>query len=172
MEKQTVYINTKKLVIFDADGTLRRCTIEGQPCPNKDGEWELMPGVKEKIAALPERMHFAIVSNQGGVGLGLMTGEAAYSLLEALVDVAFWEVRKDIAWLFACTHAPNDGCACRKPSPLMLYKAMESAHCKPAETLYVGDMSSDREAAERAGVDFMWAHDFFGWEATGKDGAL
>jgi len=134
-----------------------------------------MPGVKEKIAALPEKMRFAIVSNQGGVGLGLMTNLEAYSLLERLSEAVFWETRKDLAWIHACIHAPKDGCACRKPSPLMLYKAMTDARSRPAETLYVGDMDSDREAAQRAGVDFGWAWEFFGWapvEGQGPGGAL
>lgn len=163
-------LSTKKLIIFDADGTLRRCTVPGQPCPNKADEWEVIPGVKEKIAALPEKMRFAIVSNQGGVGLGLMTDLEAYSLLERLSEAVFWETRKDLAWVHACIHAPKDGCACRKPSPLMLYKAMTDARSRPAETLYVGDMDSDREAAQRAGVAFLWAWEFFGWDCP--EGAL
>lgn len=157
-------LEKKKLVIFDADGTLRRCTVPGQPCPNDHGEWELIPGVAEKVASLPEGVRFAIVSNQGGVGLGMMPMAKAYELLEVLAAKAFWDTRKAHCWIHACIHAPKEGCACRKPSPLMLYKAMESAHCKPAETLYVGDMESDREAAQRAGVDFLWAWEFFGWE--------
>ncbi len=31
----------------------------------------------------------------------------------------------------------------------------------PEETLFVGDMESDRQAAENAGCDFVWARDFF-----------
>lgn len=156
-------LTTKSLIIFDADGTLRRCTVPDQPCPNKPGEWEVIPGVREKISTLPERQRFAVVSNQGGVGLGRMTEAMAFSLLEALADAVFWDTRKGLSWIFACCHAPLSGCACRKPSPLMLFRAMEHAHCKPAETLYVGDMDSDCEAAERAGIDFMWAWEFFGW---------
>ena len=153
----------QKLIIFDADGTLRRCTVPGQPCPNRPGEWEVIPGVREKIATLPERMRFAIVSNQGGVGLGMMSLRAAYEMLEALGEAAFWETRKDFFWLFACTHAPKAGCVCRKPSPVMLYEAMKRARAQPSETLYVGDMASDKEAAQRAGVAFCWACTFFDW---------
>lgn len=152
-------ITTKRLVIFDADGTLRRCTVPGQPCPNKDDEWEAIPGVKEKIAALPEKTRFAIVSNQGGVGLGFMHQEVAWRMLVELADLA---LRGQCVALM-CTHAPKDGCLCRKPSPLMLYQAMSAFDAKPRETLYVGDMDSDCEAAERAGVDFLWAWEFFGW---------
>lgn len=153
-----------RLIIFDADGTLRRCTVPGQPCPNKDGEWEVIPGVRERIAGLPECTRFAIVSNQGGVGMGMMTSDAAHLMLEALSDAVFFEARKALSWLFVCCHAPKAGCACRKPSPLMLYWAMAHAHIRPVETLYVGDMDSDREAAQRAGVAFAWACEFFGWD--------
>lgn len=159
-------MNDPKLIIFDADGTLRRCTVPGQPCPNRDGEWELMPGVREKLGVL-NRGHVAIVSNQGGVGLGMMTNKMAVSLLEDLAHAVFSEEQVKYCQIYICPHAPKAGCRCRKPSPLMLYQAMERAGwgggCLPSETLYVGDMESDREAAQRAGVAFAWAWDFFGW---------
>jgi len=34
-------LEKKKLVIFDADGTLRRCTVPGQPCPNTPNDLTL-----------------------------------------------------------------------------------------------------------------------------------
>jgi histidinol phosphatase-like enzyme len=70
-----------KLYIFDADGTLRGCTVPGQPCPNRPGEWELLPGVRERLARIgwDERAgpHFAVATNQGGVGLGYFTEREA-----------------------------------------------------------------------------------------------
>ena len=154
-------ISTKKLIIFDADDTLRRCTVEGQPCPNRPGEWELLPGVREKIAALPDQTYFAIVSNQGGIGLGKMPREVAWQMLLELAD----QTMRGRGVVYMCPHSPKDGCTCRKPSPLMLYLAMDALEVKPADTLYVGDMESDREAAKRAGVDFLWAWQFFGWSS-------
>lgn len=155
-------LDSKRLIIFDADGTLRRCTVEGQPCPNRPGEWELMPGVQDRLVAL-NRGHVAIVSNQGGVGLGLMTPQVAHALLEDLARAVFNKEQVKYCRIYLCPHAPKAGCRCRKPSPLMLYQAMEGASCGPAETLYVGDLESDRQAAQRAGVDFLWAHEFFEW---------
>ena len=32
-----------RLVVFDADGTLRRTTVPGQPCPRASDQWELLP---------------------------------------------------------------------------------------------------------------------------------
>ena len=39
---------------------------------------------------------------------------------------------------------------------------MEFWEVEREETLFVGDMESDRFAAENAGCDFQWARDFFG----------
>lgn len=156
-----------KLIIFDADNTLRRCTVEGQPCPNAPGEWELMPNVKETLAEIgwgtPHAggVAYGIASNQAGVGYGYMTEEVAYNLLKDMVVEAFggWPATGTIQ---VCPHLPDAGCECRKPQSLMLQRLMKSWLLSPDETLYVGDMESDKQAAENAGCHFMWARDFFG----------
>jgi FMN phosphatase YigB (HAD superfamily) len=43
----------------------------------------------------------------------------------------------------------------------MLIDLMQQFGVTPAETLYVGDREEDRDAAKRAGIRFMWAHEFF-----------
>lgn len=57
---------------------------------------------------------------------------------------------------------------CRKPAPGMLELAMREAGALSNEALMVGDGDEDRLAAEAAGVDFQWAHEFFGREKGGK----
>jgi HAD superfamily hydrolase (TIGR01662 family) len=52
--------------------------------------------------------------------------------------------------------------AWRKPEPGMLLETMRHYGMEPRETLYVGDLLDDNYAAESAGVDFAWAHMFFG----------
>lgn len=99
-----------KLIIFDADGTLRRCTVEGQPCPNTSGQWELMPNVKETLSRF-EDVHFAIASNQAGVALGYMTEKAARGLLLDLAGEAFGD-RPFLVEI--CPHALGDNCDCHK----------------------------------------------------------
>jgi HAD superfamily hydrolase (TIGR01662 family) len=162
-----------KLYIFDADGTLRRCTVEGQPCPNKPGEWELIPGVRERLRSLWANnmsANGAIASNQGGIAFGFLTWNIANTMLHDLADELHKETDLPLQILM-CPHHPRGNkkrwvidCACRKPRPGMLYQAMMMYEIGPADTLYVGDMDTDRQAAENAGVDFMWAKDFFGWE--------
>jgi D-glycero-D-manno-heptose 1,7-bisphosphate phosphatase len=152
-----------KLYIFDADGTLRRTTVPGLPCPNRPGEWELIPGVRERLARIgwgEGRARFGVASNQGGVGLGYMTLAAARRLLADMVVAAFG-VEPPPGSIEICPHAPYAACACRKPEPLMLTRLMRRFNASPAETLFVGDMDKDEEAARRAGTRFMWAGEFF-----------
>lgn len=154
-----------RLYIFDADGTLRRTTVEGQPCPNQPGDWELIPGVRERLAEIswgPGRAHFGVATNQGGVGLGYLTLETARSMLVEMVEQAFG-VPAPAGSIEICPHAPHTGCPCRKPRPEMLLRLMRRFRAKRTETLFVGDMDRDEEAARRARVPFVWAYDFFGW---------
>jgi len=163
----------KRLIIFDADGTLRRCTVAGQPCPNKPGEWGLIPGVKEVLDAVywGDRASgcysvAAIASNQAGVALGYMSEHVASEMLSQLYLQAFgrWH---PFGTIKMCPHSPEWRCRCRKPNPWMIYSLMANCSVNRDEVLYVGDMDSDRECAENAGVDFMWAKDFFGWDDSG-----
>ncbi len=154
-----------RLYVFDADGTLRRTTVPGLPCPNKPGDWELIPGVRERLAQIEwgeGGARFGVATNQGGVGLGYMTLAAARGLVEEMVLAAFG-VPAPPGSIEICPHAPHWRCPCRKPEPLMLLRLMRRYGASPRETLFVGDMDRDEEAARRAGTRFMWAKDFFGW---------
>lgn len=156
-----------KLYVFDADGTLRRSTVPGKPCPNRRGEWDLIPGVRERLAAIewgptPTGARFGVATNQGGVGLGYLTFETARGMLEEMVSEAFG-VAPPHGSIEICPHAPHLKCPCRKPRPEMLLRLMRRFRAAPSETLFVGDMESDEETAHNAGTRFAWAHDFFGW---------
>src|SRR3954469_23765035 len=86
------HLRDVRLIIFDADGTLRRTTVEGLPCPNRPGEWELIPGVRERLGEIDwgaGGARFGVASNQGGVGVGYLSLTAARRLLEEMVVEAF-----------------------------------------------------------------------------------
>ncbi len=166
--KETEPLKRKKLIIFDADGTLRRCTVPGQVCPNSDDQWELLPGVKKKLAEFswgsPEegKTALGIASNQAGIAKGYLTEEAAGRMIRQTVAEAagFTPVEGSVQ---ICPHPSRGDCECRKPGPLMLRRLMKFWGVGPDDTLFVGDMESDRLAAENAGCDFAWARDFFRW---------
>ena len=160
-----------KLYVFDADGTLRRTTVPGLSCPNGPGDWELIPGVRERLSRIEwgeSGARFGVATNQGGVGLGYLTLATARRLLVEMVVEAFG-VSPPRGSIEICPHAPHLNCSCRKPNPEMLLRLMRRFRASPDQTLYVGDMDRDREAARRACARFMWAHEFFGWRDEGGD---
>lgn len=149
------------LVIFDADGTLRRTTVPDQPCPRTDTQWELFPDVRPALAHIDwTRVHCGIASNQDQVGYGHLSAGTAYRLLAAALRAATGRPPRPGAVRF-CPHVLEVDCPHRKPASGMLLAIMRTFATPPAQTLFVGDTDGDRLAAARAGVRFVAAHDCF-----------
>lgn len=165
-----------KLAIFDIDGTLTEITPEALArnprlvTPNALGEQQPIAGVVEKLAKLKRAgVQIALATNRGGVAWGYTTLEEAETLArEAATQCGIPDVPVYVCPYHAKARGPRAVAAyaqendCRKPAPGMLLQAMEVIGIDPAETIFVGDMETDKEAAERAGVGFAWAGEFFG----------
>lgn len=153
-----------RLVIFDADGTLRRTTVAGQPCPHADGEWELLPGVERCLTAIDWAglgIVVGVASNQDHVGYGHLDAALARRLLRDMIERGTGGAVRDVEIRF-CPHRLEEPCSCRKPAPGMLLDIMRARGVPPAATLYVGDSHVDQKAARAARVRFEWAEVFFG----------
>ncbi|MGP4032134.1 D-glycero-alpha-D-manno-heptose-1,7-bisphosphate 7-phosphatase [Pseudarthrobacter sp. 1C304] len=133
-----------RAVLFDRDGTL----IRDVPYNGDPGRVRPMPQAR----AVLKRLRFCgmatgVVSNQSGLGRGLLTYEqvgAVNARVEQLLGpFNVWEI---------CPHSPEDGCRCRKPAPELISRACRRLGISPAEAAYVGDIGSDVEAARAAGV--------------------
>ena len=157
---------SKKLLIFDADGTLRRCLQHKGPCHSDAGQWELIPGVKETLVnyCIPEVFDLAIATNQAGISLGHRTIDDVILQLQILIMNYFPSTQICRVPIFVCPHDIVANCSCRKPNPGMLLAAMQHSKCGTEDTVFIGDSEDDRGAAARAHVDFYYAHHFFGWE--------
>ncbi|HVX40880.1 MAG TPA: HAD-IIIA family hydrolase [Gemmatimonadaceae bacterium] len=154
-------IDDVDLIIFDADGTLRRTLVAGQPCPRAPDEWALLPNVRETLARIDwSRIAFALASNQDQVGYGLFSAEMAARLLHDLARAATDGACTHPIVRF-CPHRLEIACDCRKPAPGMLRDILRARGTPAARALFVGDAETDRLAAEAAGVRFAWARAFF-----------
>ncbi len=150
------------LYIFDADSTLRRCTVPGRFCPNRPSEWEVIPWAQTRLAAIDwTKNGFGIASNQGGVALGHVSETVAVEMLDDLAWLLTGR-RPERAAIQTCPHDPHEGCACRKPSGAMLKAVMRAYGALPEQVVYVGDLESDELAANAADVRFEWVWDFCG----------
>jgi D-glycero-D-manno-heptose 1,7-bisphosphate phosphatase len=163
-----------QLFIFDADGTLRRTTVPGQPCPDAPDQWQLMPLVQDRLRTIPWEeagCALGIASNQGGVALGYLTRECAHQLLVDMVVGAIGFVPSR-TYIELCTCSITANCDCRKPAPGMLLRILKRSGIPADRAIFVGDAGEDVEAARRAGIGFRWAKDFFGWPDARPDAPM
>jgi D-glycero-D-manno-heptose 1,7-bisphosphate phosphatase len=109
---------------------------------------EPMPGAASALAMLRAAdVPTAVVSNQSGVALGRLTCgdvDALNARMEALIG--------PLGPVFVCTHAPDDGCGCRKPAPGLLEAAARRLGVRLRDCVVVGDIGADIEAAHAAGA--------------------
>ena len=131
-------------VLLDRDGTL----AEDVPYNADPDRVVPMPGAERALARLRAAgVPLALVSNQSGVGRGLLTlaeVEAVNRRLEELVGPLG-------PWL-VCPHPPDQGCGCRKPAPGLVLDAAAALGVDPAECVMIGDIGADVEAARAAGA--------------------
>lgn len=122
-------------------------------------DFELLPGVIPALQQL-QRIGYAlvIVTNQGGIGLGLY-GEAELQRLHAHLRSLLATHGVQLAGIYHCPHHPRSldaalrgPCDCRKPAPGMLLRAAAELGVDLHASLLVGDKASDLEAARAAGV--------------------
>jgi histidinol-phosphate phosphatase family protein len=107
-----------------------------------------VPGARELLDRLrASGIPLAVVSNQSGVGRGLITMEQV-----AAVNRRVDELLGPFAGFFVCPHAPEDACECRKPKPRLILDAARALDVDPTYCVVVGDRESDVAAAINAGA--------------------
>lgn len=138
---------TRRAVFLDRDGTI----IDDAGYLRDPGRVRLLPGAPEALNRLRNRGYrLVVVSNQSGVGRGLLTREDLENVHRRMAqELAGHGVALDGAYY--CPHAPWEGCGCRKPSPGLLIKAAEEMGLDMHRSFMVGDKLSDISAGRRAG---------------------
>lgn len=80
-------------------------------------------------------------------------------------------VLKRLPVTFDAVRTPDGSCR-GKPAPDHLMMAMAMCRTDPADTVFIGDMDSDAEAAARAGIDYVHARWGYGKEPASCLAAL
>lgn len=157
--------------VFDFDGTIRHVK-NGLTFANKPEDYELFPGVEEKLHEVKQSGYLIFgVTNQGGVAYGHRTvqqlaEEISYTI--GLFSENPFNIVKACMFMPGGTVAPyNKRSLMRKPDIGMLvmceYEAMRAGFVVDWDNSFmVGDRDEDRLCAQRANIKFHWAHDFFG----------
>ena len=133
-------------VIVDRDGVLNHEDPNGGYVLRPE-DWVWIDG---SVAALKDLRQagfvVSVATNQSAVGRGLLE--------RSVLDAIHLHIVRDagVEAIFACPHAPDDGCACRKPAPGLLHQAIAWAGVPASETVFIGDAQRDVDAARAAGV--------------------
>jgi D-glycero-D-manno-heptose 1,7-bisphosphate phosphatase len=138
-------------IILDRDGVLNHEAPEGSYV-REPAEFRWLPGALEALAQLRRAgVRLSVVTNQAGVGRGLMSLQQLAAVHERMQTEAAAHGGALDAVLY-CPHAPEEQCSCRKPAPGLIQAAVARSGIAVSDSLVVGDDRRDLEAAERAGV--------------------
>ena len=125
-------------IIFDVGNTL---LLQNNPgLSSEELKIEILPGVVDLLNTLKNKKRLAVVSNSKLLN--------SSEILQKLNEVGlghFFEL---------CISSLDIGE--EKPSPLPLITALNKMNLSPDKAIYVGDVETDKQAAESAGMDFLF----------------
>lgn len=138
-------------VFLDRDGVLNP-HIPGGYLQSAD-ELVVLPGVARAVRRLNDAgLPVILISNQQGVGKGLMT-LADLSAIEArMAEALAHEAGARLDRCYYSTELASENSPRRKPGPGMLLEAARDFNLTLADTVFAGDSPTDIAAGHAAGV--------------------
>lgn len=146
-------LSSKAEALFlDRDGVLNRL-LEGSYVKSW-ADWQWMPGILEELPKWTAKFkHIVLVTNQRGVGKGLMT-DADLARIHACMMQELLEAGGKIDLILTCT-AVSDDDPRRKPNLGMFREACALLPLDPQRCVMVGDSDSDAAFARNCGMAFI-----------------
>jgi len=147
-------LEPRKVMLIDRDGLINErppqaCYIESVA----DVRF-----IETNVAALAalgtEGFTFIIITNQAGIGRGVVPAESVKSVNDFLV-AHLAEAGVVVIDIYLCPHQWDAGCSCRKPKPGMLTRAAREHELYLPATVFVGDDERDVEAGNAAGTQTL-----------------
>ncbi len=141
----------KKLLLLDRDGVIN--IDESGYFHNKNNVIFIEKNINLIKKYSSDGWFLCVVTNQSGIGRGYFSLNTFKDLCISMTKSLKLENIIINRWYF-CPHNPEkEKCNCRKPSPGMLYHAINFFN--PEEVLFIGDKDSDKKAAENAKIKFI-----------------
>jgi D-glycero-D-manno-heptose 1,7-bisphosphate phosphatase len=154
----------RRFVVLDRDGTL----IEEREYLSDPDRVRLLAGVAPALRELRQMGYgLVVITNQSGIGRGFFDRAQLQRVHQRLGELLQAEgVYLDA--LYVCPHAPEDGCACRKPKLGLLQKAAEDLGFDMASSIVIGDKASDIEMGGLAGAVTFLVRTGYGAQVAGE----
>lgn len=147
-----------KALILDYDGTLRECVGGNEKFPVSEDQIEVKPGRKAIIDSYRTKGYKILgISNQSGIAKGELTSEKATQLFEHTNKL----LGVDIEYTFCPHQSAPPVCYCRKPQVGFGVEFINKHKLNRKETIFVGDMTTDKTFAQRCGFQYVDQAEFF-----------
>ncbi len=138
-------------VFLDRDGVLNP-HIPGDYLYSAD-KLVVLPGVARAVRRLNDaRLPVIVISNQQGVGKGLMTMEDLFAIERRMGEALAHEAGAHLDRCYYSTELARENSPRRKPGPGMLLEAAQDFGLTLAHTVFAGDSPTDIGAGQAAGV--------------------
>jgi len=141
----------KKALFLDRDGT-----INFDPGYISDPKLiKLMPGAAAAIRrARDQGFAIAVITNQSGVGRGLIEADVLTKIHDRLNELLQSEAGARVDYFACCVHHPADECNCRKPLPRLVFEAQAHLGLDLSKSAFIGDRMTDIDTGKSASVRF------------------
>jgi histidinol-phosphate phosphatase family protein len=147
------FFERRPTVFLDRDGVLNEKPERARYVRSWE-EFRWAPGAREALRLLKRAGYrVVVVSNQAGVGRGIMTEEKLHEIHGRMREEAA-EAGGEIDAVYYCPHDWDEGCECRKPRPGLLFRAQRDLHLDLSRVVFIGDDERDALAAREAGCRF------------------
>jgi HAD superfamily hydrolase (TIGR01662 family) len=149
---------TNKALIVDYDGTLRECKGGNEKFPVSKDQIEIKANRTKVLQDYKDKGYILLgISNQSGVHKGELSEQTAIELFEHTNK----ELGIDIEYRFCPHQSAPISCYCRKPMTGLFVEFMLKHKLNRKECIYVGDMTTDKTMATRAGIQYVDQAEFF-----------
>jgi D-glycero-D-manno-heptose 1,7-bisphosphate phosphatase len=146
----------KPAAFIDRDGTIN----EQMGYINHLSRFKIIPGVPEAIRLLNDLGFLVIVlTNQSGIARGYYSIDLVRQIHDLLRKTLKKEANATIDAILFCPHHPQGSvpeytmeCDCRKPKTGLIKQACMDFEIDLTHSFVIGDMASDMELANQAGV--------------------
>ncbi len=138
-------------LFLDRDGVINTRLVDDYV--KNINEFEFMPGVLDAFRIFAEKFgKIIIVTNQQGVGKGLMTMQDVEKVHKFMLkEIENQKGRVDA--IYVCPQLKSDPDNFRKPSPKMAYMAQHDfPEINLDKSIMIGDMNSDLEFGKNCGM--------------------
>jgi D-glycero-D-manno-heptose 1,7-bisphosphate phosphatase len=138
----------QRAVFLDRDGTIS----EEMGYINHLTRFHLLSGSAEAIARLNQAgLKVVVVTNQSGVARKYFPA-SLIDQVNGLMQELLAQQQARVDAIYICQHAPDAGCACRKPQPGLLHQAAAALDLDLSRSYMVGDRFNDLQVAARVGA--------------------